>query len=129
MANELEGKTVLVVDDEPDIREILAEDIEMLGARVHQAANGRIAFDVCMQQKPDAIVSDVRMPGGDGIELLKRLREAMLPMPKIIYITGFADITPEEANSLGVQGMLYKPFSLKELRALLIEKLNHPATT
>lgn len=125
MAGQLKGKKVLVVDDEADLREIICEDLEVCGAEILQAANGREAYEIYNQHKPDAVVSDVRMPGGDGIEFLKRMRardESVFPL--IVLITGFADLTPEAAVELGVQGMLPKPFNLKQLRDLLIEKLS-----
>ncbi len=123
VANELSGKSILVVDDEADLRSIISEDLEMLGAEVFQATNGRSAFDLFQRHRQDAIVSDVRMPGGDGVELARNVRAAFHPMPCFVFITGFADITPEQVGAIGVHGMLYKPFSLKELRALLIEGL------
>ncbi len=123
MTNDLSGKTILVVDDEADLRSIIAEDLELIGAWVLQASNGRAALELCRKENVDAVVSDVRMPGGDGIAFAKMLREEEKVFPCFIFITGFADITPEQANAIGVQGMLYKPFSLKELRRILCDKL------
>ena len=116
----LSGKKILVVDDELDLREIISEDLELLGAEVFNAENGRSAFELAKLVHPDLIVSDVRMPGGDGIELLNRIKDLpQSPSPYFFLITGFADMSPEEATSLGAQGMLSKPFNLKQLRELV----------
>ena len=116
----LSGKKILVVDDELDLREIISEDLELLGAEVFNAENGRSAFDLAKLVHPDLILSDVRMPGGDGIELLSRIKDLpQNPSPYVFLITGFADMSPEEATSLGAQGMLAKPFNLKQLRELV----------
>ena len=108
------------------MREIIGEDLQFIGAEVFEAENGRIAFDLCLQLQPHALVSDVRMPGGDGLELIRRLREHFGAdgMPAVFLITGFADLTIPEATELGVRGMLPKPFNLQQLRELLIENLN-----
>ncbi len=121
----LKGKKILVVDDEIDLREIISEDLELLGAEVFNAENGRSAFELAKVVHPDLIVSDVRMPGGDGIELLSRVKDLpQKPSPHVFLITGFADVSPEEATSMGARGMLSKPFNLKQLRDLVSETLS-----
>lgn len=120
----LAGKKVLVVDDEADLREIISEDFQLLGADVSTAENGQAAYELAMKIHPDAIVSDIRMPGGDGIELLKRIRSSVLKkQPRVILITGFADVTMEQAKEMGAQGMLPKPFNLRQLRELVVNTL------
>lgn len=120
----LSGKKILVVDDELDLREIISEDLELLGAEVFNAENGRSAFELAKLVHPHLIVSDVRMSGGDGIELLNRIKELpQNPSPYVFLITGFADMSLEVALSLGAQGMLSKPFNLKQLRELVSETL------
>jgi two-component system nitrogen regulation response regulator GlnG len=90
------------------------------------AENGRAGFEAARKFLPHAIVSDVRMAGGDGIELLKNVHEANLePSPAVFLITGFADITPAQAESLGARGMLSKPFNLKQLRELVVDSVSH----
>lgn len=116
----LAGKKILVVDDEVDIREIICEDLQSLEAEVFEAANGRIAYDMVRKIQPDVIISDLRMPGGDGIELLQRVRASRIqPEPLAFLITGFADLTLEQAKAMGAQGVLFKPFNLAQLRDLV----------
>lgn len=121
----LDGKKLLVVDDEVDLREIISEDFEMMGAEVFSAENGRVAFEIAQRVLPDAIVSDIRMPGGDGIELLKSVRSEMpSPQPRVFLITGFADVTVDQAKEMGAQGMLPKPFNLRQLREMVVRSLD-----
>ncbi len=122
-----EGKVILVVDDEKGFREVLADEFQMVGATVLTAENGRNAFEIYKTHKVDAIVSDVRMPDGDGIEFLDSLKLVDARMPLVMLITGFSDLTPESAYEKGAEAIFSKPFSLDELlasvhRALLPSK-------
>lgn len=126
----LTGKKILVVDDELDLREIIGEDFELMGAEVVSAENGVAAFELVQKVHPDAIVSDIRMPGGDGVELLKKVRSSALPVqPKVFLITGFADVTAQQAKELGAQGMLAKPFNLRQLREMVLKALEIEVAT
>lgn len=125
MEVDLTGFKILIVDDEADLREILSEDFSLQGATVFTAKNGREAYDVALKERPDVILSDVRMPGGDGVELLKRIRAKYdTTPPHVFLLTGFSDLKPEEAVELGGQGLVSKPFSLKLLRERVAAVLN-----
>lgn len=114
---DLTGYKILIVDDEEDLREILSEDFSLQGATVFTAKNGREAYDIALAELPHVILSDVRMPDGDGVELLKRIRAVYgTTPPHIFLLTGFSDLKPEQAAELGGQGLVSKPFSLKLLR-------------
>ncbi len=112
---DLRGKNVLVVDDEVDLREIIASEFEFMGAKVYQAGNITAADSVLKQNTIDLIISDIRMPGGTGVDLLRTVKARNILNPPIILITGFADITPEEAYAEGAEALLNKPFKLDEL--------------
>jgi CheY-like chemotaxis protein len=112
------GKLVMIVDDEPDLREILKDEFSMMGADTVEAANGREAAEVLAQKNIDFIVSDIRMPGGDGVSLLKVAKAKNPIKPAMVLITGFADINPSEAYSIGAEGFVTKPFDLESLRKL-----------
>lgn len=120
------NKTILVVDDEPDLKEIIASEFEYMGAKVFQAQNVTEAKSILEIQKIDLVVSDIRMPGGDGIDLVRYLRTKALPGPAIILITGFADISYEDAYNLGVESLISKPFNLDELIQMGLKLLNPP---
>ena len=84
---------LLLADDESDIREGLMEvvDFEKYGfAVVGQAANGLEALQLCEKEKPDLIISDIRMPLMDGLTMLEKAREA-LPTARFIILSGYDD--------------------------------------
>lgn len=112
---ELSHKKILIVDDEVDLREIVASELEFAGATIFQAENVSHAQEILNHQKVDLIVSDIRMPGGTGIDLLKFIKSKDVESPPIILITGFADITLEDAYHLGAEALINKPFKLEEL--------------
>ena len=129
MEADLKGYKILIVDDEADLREILSEDFSLQGATVFTARNGREAFDLAVREQPHVILSDVRMPGGDGVELLKRIREIHYDTPPHVFLlTGFSDLKPEQAAELGGQGLVSKPFSLRLLRERVAAVLHGTAT-
>ncbi len=111
-----EGKTVLVVDDEKDLCEIVSFELEDIGFSVVTAHNGVEAFEVVQSQEIDLIVSDVRMTGGDGIELLENVKAYNPEKPPVILMTGFADVTEKDVLEKGAISMLAKPISFDELR-------------
>ncbi len=121
MKNVLRGKSILIVDDEAELREILEEEFQALGAEVRTASSGRDAFDLYEEKTPDVILSDVRMSEGDGIELLTRIRQkSPVAPPHIFLLTGYAEVEELQAHSLGIQEMITKPFSLRKLRDRVI---------
>lgn len=110
----LKGKTILIVDDEPDLRQCLVFEFKRAGCTVLQAESGRQAFELFSNHNTiDAILSDVRMPDGDGIELLEKLRALHPAIPVVLLITGFADINEAQAKSKGANGLLEKPIDRK----------------
>ncbi|MBU6154157.1 MAG: response regulator [Bdellovibrionales bacterium] len=117
--NVLEKKRVLIVDDEPMLREILRDLLEFEGALVGESENGRSAFDLYRKEGFDAVVSDIRMPGGDGLELLENLRRLDCVTPVVMLITGFSDLSHDAAYNLGADAVLSKPFDVQELLARL----------
>ncbi len=107
--------TVLVVDDEAALKKALVFDFKRKGYRVLEAGNGKEAFDVLSRENVDIVLSDIRMPGGDGVELLGRIRERHAEIPIVLFLTGFADISLEEALDRGVAAVFPKPFDRKLL--------------
>lgn len=107
--------SVLVVDDEKDIREILKTEFEYHGFLVQEAENGSQALKVFKSFPMDVIVSDIRMPIMDGKKFLEQLKKIKEPIPLFYFISGYPDLKPEEAYALGATGLFSKPFQLKEL--------------
>lgn len=112
----LDGKSILVVDDEPDLREILSDEFSLDGAKVSEAPNGKEALKKCEAEAFDVVVSDLRMPGGDGVVLARELKARHSEKPLVFLMTGFADLTAEEAYEIGVEGFFSKPFHLETVR-------------
>lgn len=115
----LEKKKILVVDDEPMLREILRDVLEYEGAVVQEAENGRVAFESYRKEGYHAIISDIRMPGGDGLELLESLRRLDCVTPVVMLITGFSDLSHDAAYNLGADAVLSKPFDVYDLLSRL----------
>jgi CheY-like chemotaxis protein len=107
--------TLLIADDETDLRNALVFDFKRKGYNVLSADNGKDAFQLVLSAKVDIVISDIRMPGGDGVELLKRLKENHPRLPVVIFVTGHADIGPDEAYERGAEAIFSKPFDRKAL--------------
>ncbi len=108
------GKTLLVVEDEADLREPLVMIFEELGCKVFEASNGVEGFQIACRESLDLVISDIRMPGGDGIELLKNIKGRGGSTP-IILITGFSPLSAQETAALGAAAILAKPFEVCDL--------------
>ena len=116
---------VLLAEDDDEMRRMLAEVLRRDGYLVTEARDGleltdricRSLFDVEADDAPDILVSDIRMPGRSGLDVLSLLRGADAGIP-IILITGFGDDeTCRRAERLGADALLDKPLDLDELRA------------
>ena len=112
---------VLVVDDEPSVREIQRRMLHRLGAQVLLASSGAEARDILTREEVDVVISDVRMPGEmDGVDLfrwVRREREAL--SSRFLFVTGDLHDTPEEVTSLPAERLLEKPFDRTEYLARL----------
>jgi DNA-binding NtrC family response regulator len=85
-------KQILLVDDEEDIREVLGVYLKSNGYEVHSAENGEEALNLFSMHKPPIVLSDIKMPGIDGIELLKKIKNES-PDTEFIMITGHGDMS------------------------------------
>jgi YesN/AraC family two-component response regulator len=109
---------ILVVDDEPMIREGLKVALEMEGHRAVTASDGNEAIRLVDEKKPNVIITDIIMPDSDGIEVICTVREKN-PDIKILAISGGGRISAKDhldiAKQLGATGILTKPFSTEDL--------------
>ncbi|MDD1649621.1 MAG: sigma-54 dependent transcriptional regulator [Methylococcaceae bacterium] len=111
----MQKKTILVVDDEPDIRQLLREILEDEGYLVHVAENAATARRERLEHKPDLIMLDIWMPDEDGISLLKDWLKENGLCP-VIMMSGHATVeTAVEATRLGAYDFLEKPLSMAKL--------------
>jgi DNA-binding NtrC family response regulator len=109
----MKGMRVLIVDDEEDFRTTLAGRLQLRDLQPDTATDGAEALELLRKQvEPDVMVLDLRLPGMDGIELLRRTRKAY-PDMEVIILTGCGTAAAEaEARKLGVFDYLQKPVTI-----------------
>ncbi|MFH7325823.1 sigma-54-dependent transcriptional regulator [Desulfurivibrio sp. C05AmB] len=107
---------VLIVEDDPGLRELLAEELVDHGLRVRTAGDVAGAWKIVSGWQPDLVLSDLRLPGPDGLDLLERLRHLPPPQPALIIITAFGTVPQAvEALKKGADDFLTKPLDLDHL--------------
>ena len=122
--SKLKGKKALVVDDEEILRELLVVQLTDKEVEAIEASCANDAIEMLQNQVVDFIISDVRMPNGTGVDLLKAVSEMPQDVkPEIVMMTGFADLTEEEALQMGALKMFSKPFRNRDLVKYLEENL------
>jgi excisionase family DNA binding protein len=109
------GPLVLVVDDEPSLREYMRVNLELAGYSVREAGDGESALAAIEDQKPDLVLLDVVMPGIDGWQLLRQLEERHGSIPVIMFSGKIDDAAAAEAAEHGARGFVGKPFDPEEL--------------
>jgi len=117
--------TILVIDDEPDIRLIVRLSLQNRGLTVIEAAGGREGVALARRERPDAILLDVMMPNVDGPTTLAELRAApeSAAIP-VVFLTAKAQRSElERLRNLGVAGVLTKPFDPMTLADEVLESL------
>ena len=112
--------TILIVDDEPRIRDFVRMNLELEHYRVLEACNGLEALDQLRENLPDLVVLDVMMPEMDGFETLRSIREVST-VPVIMLTARGHRLGPAELAGTGVCDLLAKPFSAKQLVAKVQE--------
>ena len=119
------GKRVLIVDDEKNMRWVLGQALSGDGYEVLEAADGVEALSIVSDQEPDVMVLDHRMPGKDGMEVLRTVRSKDLQFP-IIMLTAHGNVaTAVEAMKAGASEYLTKPFDLEELKLAIDKALTY----
>lgn len=106
--------TVLVVDDEPMVREVVCRYLALDGLNVHEAADGDAALAWLADHRPDLVVLDVMLPGVDGLTILRRVR-ASGDIPVILLTARAEEIDRIVGLELGADDYVVKPFSPREL--------------
>ncbi len=113
------SKPILIVDDEKNIRLTLSQALESLAVETDAASNGEEALQKLGKKEFGLILLDIRMPGMDGMEVLRRVRE-IRPDIRVIMITAYGTIeSAVEAMKLGAVDFLQKPFDPDEVRELV----------
>jgi excisionase family DNA binding protein len=120
---------VLVVDDEASIRDLLSKTLALAEYDVDTAADASTALGRVRAAEYDLLIADLRMPGMDGLTLIRQVKRIRAELP-VIIITGFStESSAIEAVNLGVAGYLRKPFRVPEVLAAAAKALGTPALT
>lgn len=117
---------ILVVDDEQAVRDLLAKTLTMADYDVDAAPDGATAIDRMRAVEYDLLITDLKMPGMDGLSVIREARRATPDLP-VIIITGYStEASAIEAINLGVAGYLTKPFRLPRILAAAARALGEP---
>jgi two-component system alkaline phosphatase synthesis response regulator PhoP len=123
MNHEPENAHILVVDDEGAIRYSISKTLQRVGYQVSAAASGEEALDMLGNQLFDVVLTDIRMPGLTGVELLAKIKERA-PDSIVILMTGYASLgTAVESLRLGAHDYLIKPSSSQDIRQSVLRGL------
>lgn len=113
------NKKILIVDDQYGIRVLLDEVFRKEGYQTYQAANGKQALALADEKKPDLVILDMKIPGMDGLEILKRIK-ILDKSIQVIMITAYGELDLiQEAMQLGALTHFTKPFDIDELRIMV----------
>ena len=114
--------TILVVDDEPDLREILVRVVESVGHEVVSASDGATAVARARERRPALMILDLMMPGTDGFEVLRSMRDdpELERVPVVVYTALSDPVSRQRAFGLGARGYMVKnDVGIKDLRELV----------
>jgi len=115
----MESAKILVVDDDPDIADVLAELLQKDGHQVTTCGSGAAAIAAGKEERFDVVLADIRLPDGDGLAVLRAFLEAS-PETAVIVMTAFGTVeTALEAIKTGAYDYLPKPFKLDEVRIVV----------
>ncbi|MDM8008171.1 MAG: response regulator [Phycisphaerae bacterium] len=119
MAAPYDGKSILVVDDDPDILTAIVELFKESGAEITTASDGNTAVNLAMSKKPDLLILDAMLPRRSGFLVLEKLKARKPPgtKPFVIMITGNQGKRYQEcAETFGAEDFINKPFRMDRLR-------------
>lgn len=121
-------KKVLIVDDQNGIRVLLVEVFSSEGYQTFQASNGKLALEIVKKESPDLVLLDMKIPGMDGLEILKHIKSIDQSM-KVIMMTAYGELDMiKEATDLGALMHFTKPFDIDELRMAVNHQLKNDPT-
>ena len=116
-----QSRRILIADDEDIVRHVLSMHMTRLGYQVDEVSDGQEAFDAISSGNYDLAILDYRIPKLDGLEVLRKAREADLGVAIVILTGRGTDETREIAKRLGAVDLLKKPLRLADLERFLIE--------
>jgi len=121
-----QGARILVVDDEPQIRRSLQVNLESRGYAVETAETGELAIQAFHNRRPDVMILDLLLPGMEGVEVVRRIRE-LSPVPIIVLSAIGEEARKVDALEMGADDYMTKPFGMDELLARIRSLLRRAA--
>ena len=123
---------VLIVEDEPDMRAVLRDNLELEGYEVLEAADGRKGLELAVSSRPDLVLMDIMLPLMDGIEAVRRLRARELWIPVVFLSARGDEVDRILGLEIGGDDYVTKPFSMRELLArikVILRRVSGPRET
>ncbi|MBB3114653.1 two-component system response regulator (stage 0 sporulation protein F) [Paenibacillus phyllosphaerae] len=125
----MDRKKVLIVDDQNGIRVLLMEVFSSEGYNTFQASNGKLALEIVRSESPDLVLLDMKIPGMDGLEILKHVK-AINKEIKVIMMTAYGELDMiKEATDHGALMHFTKPFDIDEMRIAVNMQLQGNGTS
>lgn len=119
----LKGKKILLVDDEAAIRELLKDEFLLLGATVEEAGGGRVALEMVKAGDYDAVITDAKMPEGDGLELAVAICRLERRQPKIFLCSGLSPCDIENTAASCIDTIFEKPLDFEKITSVVAASL------
>ena len=116
---------ILLVDDAPDVREMISDFLKLEGYEVVTAANGLEALQMMEQKNPDAAIVDIEMPEMNGLEFARRVLSKNPDFPMVIISAYVEKYSMEYISQIGVRNILRKPINLNELSRYIKQLTDH----
>lgn len=111
---------VLVVDDEGELRNSIVANLSLEDFNVFSADSARQALEVIKANRIDFVLSDIRMPGEDGVKLLEKIKSYDSSIPVVVLMTGFSEYSREEVIAKGAVEMIEKPFDFDLITQIIL---------
>jgi two-component system nitrogen regulation response regulator NtrX len=117
-------KSVLIVEDEEDLCTLIASQIRTETTKVDEALSAEKGLELLQQASYDLVITDIRLPGMDGIEMMKKALSELDHKPTFFVMSGFSDYTKEEILAAGGEMFFSKPADIAILFSSVEEKLS-----
>ncbi len=115
---------IVLVDDDPDILDVLSELIELLDQEAIRVNSGQECLDKCKEGKVDIVITDLDMPDIDGLNLSKEIKKINTEV-EVYLLSGYSSILSEkELADSGIRKVLAKPFTVEDIQEIIESKLN-----
>jgi two-component system, OmpR family, response regulator len=122
---DLSSIRILVVEDEDDLREAIVRYLVSRSIQVLESVSGRLAYEILMMSVVDLVLSDISMPDGDGVFLLKKIRQNISSTLPVIFMSGYSERTSHKLYDISDIPLLHKPFKPEALLEMICRLTGH----